>query len=78
MDLRDHYIERITKRNRFTKIALDATVEGTDENISTKEHIQREGNRSTTTGAYQFLRNVRKIEQENSKILALSTNLKLA
>ena len=78
MDLRDHFIERITKRNRFTKIALDATVEGTDENISTKEHIQREGSRSTTTGAYQFLRNVRKLEQENSKILALSSNLKLA
>jgi hypothetical protein len=47
---KDHFIDRITKRSRFSKAALEKIlqVEGIlDRNFSTKENVRRNGKKVT-------------------------------
>jgi hypothetical protein len=47
---KDHFIDRITKRNRFSKAALEKILlveDLLDKNFSTKENVRRNGKKAT-------------------------------
>jgi hypothetical protein len=72
--LRDHYIDRMLAHNRFTASAIEQILrqEGNfDSRISIKDNLRRCGAKSTVQGLLKSMRNLKMLEQQNSKVLVV-------